>query len=182
MFGQDDSQQTQSQNNFGAPSQSFGGNGQPPADNTVTMPSGAPSVPGSDYNPPSNTSEFSGNNLPQAQPQAVPMPSASVPSDNQMPSPQPFSPPPANNSVNNDELLDIKQQALQHLSPLVTHLDQTPEEKFRTTMMMIQASDDQSLIKSAFEAAQSITDDKVRAQALLDVINEINYFNQHHNQ
>ncbi len=78
-----------------------------------------------------------------------------------------------------DDLLELKQQALQHLSPLVGQLDQTPEEKFRTTMMMIQASDDKSLIKSAFEAAQLITDDKPRAQALLDVINEINYFTQH---
>lgn len=78
-----------------------------------------------------------------------------------------------------DDLLNLKQQALQHLSPLVGHLDQTPEEKFRTTMMMIQASDDQSLIKSAFESAQAIVDDKARAQALLDIINEINYFTQH---
>lgn len=79
----------------------------------------------------------------------------------------------------NNDLVDIKQQALQHLSPLVSHLDQTPEEKFRTTMMMIQASDNKDLVKDAFEAAQAITDDKARAQALLDVINEINYFTQH---
>lgn len=80
-----------------------------------------------------------------------------------------------------NDLLDIKQQALHHLSPLLGHLEQTPEEKFRTTMMMIQAADDQSLIKSAYEAAQAITDEKTRAQALLDVVNEINYFTQQHN-
>ncbi len=78
-----------------------------------------------------------------------------------------------------EELLSIKQEALQQLSPLVGHLDQTPEEKFHTSMMMIQASDDQSLIQTAFEAAKEITDDKTRAQALLDIINEINYFTQH---
>ena len=77
------------------------------------------------------------------------------------------------------DLLNLKQQALQQLSPLVGHLDQTPEEKFRTTMMMIQASDNKDLIKDAYGAAQAITDDKARAQALLDVINEINYFTQH---
>ena len=77
-----------------------------------------------------------------------------------------------------DDLLSIKQSALQQLSPLVGHLDQTPEEKFRTTMMMIQASDDQSLVQAAYQAAQDIKDDKVRAQALLDIINEINYFTQ----
>jgi hypothetical protein len=78
----------------------------------------------------------------------------------------------------NDELINIKQDALQQLSPLVGHLEQSPEEKFRTTMMMIQASDDQSLIRTAYEAAQAITDEKARAQALLDVVNEINYFTQ----
>lgn len=76
------------------------------------------------------------------------------------------------------DLTDIKQQALSQLSPLVGHLDQTPEEKFRTTMMMIQAADDQSLIKAAYDAAQQIPDEKAKAQALLDVINEINYFTQ----
>jgi hypothetical protein len=78
-----------------------------------------------------------------------------------------------------DELLAIKQDALGALSPLVSSLDQSPEEKFKTTMMMIQASDDRSLVKAAYEAAQSITDEKVKAQALLDVINEINYFTSH---
>ncbi|HEX7368284.1 MAG TPA: hypothetical protein VF261_01350 [Candidatus Saccharimonadales bacterium] len=82
-------------------------------------------------------------------------------------------------SVDANALLDIKQQALQQLSPLVDHLEQSPEEKFRTTMMMIQASDNKDLLKTAYAAAQQISDDKERAQALLDVINEINYFTQH---
>jgi hypothetical protein len=81
-----------------------------------------------------------------------------------------------------DELLNIKQQALQQLSPLVGHLDQSPEERFRTTMMLIQAADNKSLLKDAYEAAQGITDEKVRAQALLDVVNEINYFTQQENE
>lgn len=79
----------------------------------------------------------------------------------------------------NEDLLDIKQQALAELSPLVNHLDQSPEEKFRTTMMMIQASDNQTLVKDAYSAAQQITDEKTKAQALLDIVNEINYFTQH---
>lgn len=75
-----------------------------------------------------------------------------------------------------EDLLSIKQQALTQLSPIINHLDQTPEEKFKTTMMMIQASDDQSLIREAYQAAQSISDEKQKAQALLDIVNEINYF------
>jgi hypothetical protein len=77
-----------------------------------------------------------------------------------------------------DDLLDIKQNALQALTPLVDHLDQSPEERFRTTMMMIQASDNHALIKTAYDAAQQIKDEKERAQALLDIVNEINYFTQ----
>lgn len=77
---------------------------------------------------------------------------------------------------NADKLLDIKQQALQQLTPLVGHLEQSPEEKFRTTMMMIQASDNHELVAVAYEAAQQIPEEKVRAQALLDIVNEINYF------
>jgi hypothetical protein len=88
---------------------------------------------------------------------------------------------PAENSSANpdgDNLLSLKQQALQSLQPLVGHLDQTPEEKFKTTMMLIQATDNSALVKEAYEAANRITDEKLRAQALLDIVNEINYFTQ----
>ncbi len=74
-----------------------------------------------------------------------------------------------------NNLLDIKQNALEQLRPLVDHLDSVPEEKFDALMMMIRASDDQGLIQPAYESAQKITDDKKRAEALLDVVNEINY-------
>lgn len=76
------------------------------------------------------------------------------------------------------ELIAVKQQVLQDLHPLVNHLDQTPEEKFKTLMMMLQATDDKTLVQTAYETAKQITDEKARAQALLDVVNEINYFTQ----
>lgn len=78
----------------------------------------------------------------------------------------------------NDDLLQIKQEAMHQLSPILDHLDQSPEDKFRTTMMMIQASDNDKLIPVAYEAAKAISDEKARAQALLDIVNEINYFTQ----
>ncbi len=89
--------------------------------------------------------------------------------------PTPIAVPAPSASVGGD-LLDIKQKALQELSPLVKHLDQTPSDKFKTTMMMIQASDDQALIPAAYEAANKIANEKEKAQALLDIVNEINYF------
>lgn len=77
------------------------------------------------------------------------------------------------------ELIDIKQKALGQLSPLMGQLELGPEDKFRTLMMMIQANDDQDLLKQAYQAADAIEDEKVRAQALLDIVNEITYFTQH---
>ena len=76
------------------------------------------------------------------------------------------------------DLLDIKKEALKELSPLVGQLKLPPEEKFKTLMMMIQASDDQELVPMAYNTAHEITNENDRAQALLDVINEINYFMQ----
>lgn len=101
----------------------------------------------------------------------------SPPADNGSDSPATDSPAPAPVVGSDDgNLMDIKRQALQQLQPLVGHLDQSPEEKFKTTMMMIQAADDKTLVQTAYDAAQQISDEKTRAQALLDVINEINYF------
>lgn len=82
-------------------------------------------------------------------------------------------------SAPQEDLVKLKTQALQSLAPLVDKLDQTPEEKFKTTMMLIQASDNSELVPEAYKAANAITDEKARAQALLDVVNEINYFTQH---
>lgn len=78
----------------------------------------------------------------------------------------------------NDDLVHVKEEALDELLPLIDKLDQTPEEHFKTLMMIIQASDNHTLIEKSFQVAQTITDEKVRAQALLDIVNEINYFTQ----
>lgn len=101
---------------------------------------------------------------PSPAPPVVPEPAAAGPTS------------PAAQAATDDSLVSLKQEALQSLQPLVSHLDQTPEEKFKTTMMLIQATDNPSLVKEAYESANQITDEKARAQALLDVVNEINYF------
>lgn len=91
---------------------------------------------------------------------------------------EPDTPASSSPSHSADDLIDLKQEALTKLSPLVGHLDQSPDEKFRTLMMMIQASDDQTMVKEAYDTALKIDDEKERAQALLDIVNEINYFTQ----
>lgn len=84
-------------------------------------------------------------------------------------------------AVDHDKLAGMKQEAMSHLEPLVDHIDGSPEETFKTTMMMIQANDNHMLLDKALEAAKGISDDKARAEALLDIINEINYFSQAQN-
>ncbi len=84
-------------------------------------------------------------------------------------------------SHSDQDLNYIKQAALAELSPLVDQLEQTPEERFKTLMMLIQASDNQALISEAHHAARQIRDEKLRAEALLQVVNEINYFTRQAN-
>ena len=68
-------------------------------------------------------------------------------------------------SAPSGDLESIRSSALHELAPLVGELDQEPEEKYRTLMMMIQASDDQSLVKEAYETAGQIEDKKAKAKA-----------------
>lgn len=175
MFGQNDDNQTQ-----------------PFQDASAAAPS-APNPPSTFFNPANPMNNMS---APVAPPESTPVLADPNPTDFTAPSTPMDGPSPTQNDTpteapmaennisspaNTDDLLSMKQAALQQLNPLVNHLDQNPEEKFRTVMMMIQATDDHTKLSEAFEAAKQITDDKSRAQALLDVINEINYFTQHAN-
>ncbi|MDO4872106.1 MAG: hypothetical protein Q4A27_01585 [bacterium] len=72
---------------------------------------------------------------------------------------------------------DIKVSALQDLRPLVEKLNVTNEEKFDIYLLLLRSSDDNTLIQPAYEAARQIQDEAKRANALLDVIKEIDYFN-----
>ena len=75
-----------------------------------------------------------------------------------------------------DPALDtIKQTALNELRPLVDKLDVSPEEKFDTYLLLLHSTDDKTLIAPAHDAAVAIVDEARRAQALLDIIKEIDY-------
>lgn len=71
------------------------------------------------------------------------------------------------------DLASLKEEALKELSPLVAHLDQPPEEKLKTIMMLYEATKDQTLLKEAHEAAIALSDDTARAKALLDLVQTI---------
>jgi hypothetical protein len=97
-----------------------------------------------------------------AEPEETTMPPASAPITAQ---PLPMS----------GDLESIKKDALSELRPLVDKLDVAPEEKFDTYLLLLRSTDDQALIAPAHEAARGITDEARRAQALLDIIKEIDY-------
>lgn len=75
-------------------------------------------------------------------------------------------------------LADIKSEALNELRPLVDKLNVSPEEKFDTYLLLIRSTDDMNLIAPAHEAAKSIQDEARRAEALLDIIKEIDYLSR----
>ena len=78
-------------------------------------------------------------------------------------------------AAKNNDLPSIKKDALTELKPLVDKLDQAPDEKFDTYLLLIRSTDDTTLIAPAYAAARNITDEVRRAQALLDIIKEIDY-------
>ena len=131
-------------------------------------------------------------------PQPDPMPAPL----NLGPTPPPPPPPPADDAPKNDQasapiqidhsdsshpspgpsgdqdLLDIKKNALEELGPMVAQIDQPPAERFKTLLDMIRATDDRTLVKPAYDAAHAITDEQERAKALLEIVKEVNYLTQ----
>ena len=73
------------------------------------------------------------------------------------------------------DLETIKKNALTELRPLVDKLDLSPEEKFDIYLLLLRSTDDTTLIAPAHETAQKIGNESKRAQALLDVIKEIDF-------
>ena len=74
-----------------------------------------------------------------------------------------------------DDLSEVKQEALTELRPLVDKLNIPAEEKFDTYLLLLRSTDDKSLIEPAHETAKLIEDESRRAQALLDIIKEIDF-------
>ena len=84
--------------------------------------------------------------------------------------------PSTSSSGQNQALLDIKHKALSKLSDLVDNLEHSPEQHFQTLMMIIQETDNIQMMDKAYATALQFKDAKEKAQALLAIANEINYF------
>lgn len=77
-----------------------------------------------------------------------------------------------------NDLTTVKSEAINELRPLVDKLNVPAEEKFDTYLLLIRSTDDRSLIEPAHEIAKQISDEARRAQALLDIIKEIDFLSQ----
>lgn len=118
----------------------------------------------------------------------TPMPSAPAPADDDVAASAPAAmaepmqaapaaaPQPAASA--DPALESIKQEALGELRPLVDKLDVSAEEKFDTYLLLLRSTDDKDLIAPAHDAAKNISDEARRAQALLDIIKEIDFLSQ----
>lgn len=86
---------------------------------------------------------------------------------------------PLGHNVDSGALGDIRLQVISELRPLVNRLDfLAPADKFDTLLLLIRTIDDSSLIPMAHQAAMAIPDEVKRAQALLDILKEIDFFTQ----
>jgi hypothetical protein len=83
-----------------------------------------------------------------------------------------------NPSVDDASKEHVKQRALKALMPLVDQLEESPQRKFEIIMTALRASEERSLLEKALDTAMQIEDPSVKADALLDVINEADYQEQ----
>lgn len=102
-------------------------------------------------------------------PAVSPLPPVVVPTSFQVPSAP---------STSAADLDGIKLDALKELRPLMDKVDLPAEEKFDTYLMLIRSTDDSTLIGPAHTAAQGISDEKRKAEALLEIIKEIDYLSR----
>jgi hypothetical protein len=69
----------------------------------------------------------------------------------------------------------VKIEAINELKPLMDKINLPAEEKFDLYLLIIRSTDDKTLIAPAHDTAKMIADDTRRANALVDIIKEIDY-------
>lgn len=146
----------------------------------VTPPSNQPTgAPADDQTTPSTTDTAAPSDEPVPAPEVSETPETNPYEATPLPEPEMSTPIPSPTSPSvspsTGDLSSIKKDALNDLRPLVGKLDIAPEEKFDTYLLLIRSTDDKTLIEPAYAAAQAIVDESRKAQALLDVIKEIDY-------
>jgi len=71
------------------------------------------------------------------------------------------------------DISKVKEAALKELFPIMDRVEVDPEKRFLLFQEMLTTMRDKAVIAPAYEAARQIRDDKIRADALLYLINSI---------
>lgn len=71
------------------------------------------------------------------------------------------------------DISKVKEAALKELFPIMDRVEVDPEKRFMLFQEMLTTMRDKAVIAPAYEAARQIRDDKIRADALLYLINSI---------
>ena len=79
------------------------------------------------------------------------------------------------------DLENVKQRAQSALAPLMGEVEMEAERKFDICMSAIRMTDNRDLVEVALEAALAIEAKGTKAEALVELINEISYLQQNQN-
>lgn len=80
------------------------------------------------------------------------------------------------NAHNSPNLEGAKKRAMDALVPIIRDLkDVSPERKFDICLSALRYTDDNDLVNVALDAALSIEEFGTKAEALVELVNEINY-------
>lgn len=82
----------------------------------------------------------------------------------------------ADNSAtdSNQALTELRQEAISTLIPLIDQINGAPDKKFELLITAARSAGDTQLLKKALESAKQLEGDDQKAEAVLDVLNEIN--------
>jgi hypothetical protein len=79
----------------------------------------------------------------------------------------------------NNNLEEVKRRAMHELTPLIADVQgMDPERKFEISLSAMRYTDNKDLANVALEAALAIAEKGAKAEALVELINEINYLQQ----
>ena len=76
-------------------------------------------------------------------------------------------------SVDQDVLIELRDQVISTALPLVEDQTMPAEKRFSMLMTIIEADPSIELLRKAYTVAQTIENSVVRADALLDIVDEI---------
>jgi hypothetical protein len=93
----------------------------------------------------------------------------------QVPTEQPATQSAPAQSNSDRQLEKVKKRALTALVPLISSMDVDPQRKFDICMNAVRFSNNKELVTVALDAALAIEEKGAKAEALVDILNEINY-------